>query len=107
MIARLKTSTPSLEEIGLQTIKKVTTKEKSANVRVTQVHGSKEAKDVLALATKIKEDKELKEKTHKESIQKKQNQKEASNKCKGACVCNKKVCDAIMLKQCPGYQNVQ
>ena len=46
-------ATPLPEEIKLLTIKKVTPKEKSANVRVTQVHGSLEGKDVLALATKI------------------------------------------------------
>ena len=71
MPARINTSTPSLEETGLLTIKKATPKEKSANVRVTQVHGSMEVKDVLVLATKIKEYEELREKTCKESIQKK------------------------------------
>ena len=40
VIARLNPSTPSLEEIGLLTIKKVIPKVKSANVRVTQYHGS-------------------------------------------------------------------
>ena len=37
-------------------------------MQITQVHTSIEGKGVLALATKIKEDKELKEKTCKDSI---------------------------------------
>ena len=67
VIVRLNTSAP-LFQIGLLTIKKVTPNKNYANVRVTQVHTSMEGKGVLALATKIKEDKELKEKTCKDSI---------------------------------------
>ena len=33
--------------------------------------------------------------------------KKAFVKCKDACVCYKKVCDPITLKQCPACQNVQ
>ena len=107
MIARLTKSTPSLEEVGLLTIKKVTPKEKSTSVRVTQVHGSMEGKNVLALATKIKEDKEVKEKSRKEALQKKNMQKELFIKCKDKCNCEMEVCNALLLKQCPVCHNVQ
>ena len=49
----------------------------------------------------------MKVKTRKESMQKKSNQKEAFIKCKSSSVCNKKVCDAVMLNQCSTCQNVQ
>ena len=68
IIAQLQNSTPPLEDIGLLTVKKVTPKDVTKNVRVTQVHGLMEGKNVLALAIKINLDKELKEQSQKEAI---------------------------------------
>ena len=53
--------------------KKVTPKEATKNVRVTQIHGSMEGKDILSVAKKIREEKEMKENTKKEAIKKKGN----------------------------------
>ena len=64
-------------------------------------------KDVLSMATKIQEENELKEKTQKESIEKKSKQSEAFLRCKDRCHCHEKACDALLLKQCPVCKNVQ
>ena len=71
-------------------------KEFSQNLKINYccISRTKIAKHFLTYITK---DKELKAKTCKESIQKKNNQKEAFIKHKDACVVNKKVYNAIML----------
>jgi len=106
IIARLQNSTPPLEEIGLLTVRKVTPKDVTKNVRVTQVHGSMEGKDVLKLAMKIRLDKEIKEQSQKDSALKRNDIKNAFFRCKMNCVCDSTVCDAIKLKECPICHNV-
>ena len=89
------------------TVKKVTTKDVTKNVRVTQVHGSMEVKHVLVLAMKINLDKELKEQSQKEAIQKR---KDSFFRCKVKCVCTSAsasaTCAAVKLKECSVCHNV-
>ena len=106
IIEQLQNTTPSLKDIGLLTVKKVTPKEVTKNVRVTQVLGSMEGKDVLSLALKITLDKELKEKSQKDAIQKKADSREAFFGCKEKCICSGPTCEVIKLKECSVCHNV-
>ena len=65
-----------------------------------------EGKDVLALAMKIKLDKEVKEQSQKEVIQKRNESKDAFFRCKERCVCPSATCAVIKLKECSVCHNV-
>ena len=97
----------SLEEIpNLLPISKVTPKVNKENVRVTQVHGSMEGKEILEKVTAIKEDKTKKEQAKKEKKSNQQHQIEIFFKCKEECTCGKDVCAATKLRECPCCHNV-
>lgn len=98
-----------LEEIpGLLTVKRVKHKElnKTKNTRVTNVHGSMEAQDILSKVEAIEKEKKEKKTQKEERHQQRNNQKELFFKCKTKCMC-KGVCAAIGLKQCPVCSEVK
>ena len=98
-----------IEEIpGLLCMKKVKPKESTKNVRLTQVHGSMLAKDILTLAESIKEEKERKAGAKKEAYLKREEKLESFLKCKNECICFKPggKCGAIKLRQCPNCHDV-
>ncbi|XP_066924340.1 uncharacterized protein [Clytia hemisphaerica] len=93
-----------LEEIpGLLSIKKVKPKEleKTKNIRITNVHGSMEAQDILSRVEAIEKEKQKKEQQKEEKLQQKNWEKEAFFRCKKNCVCSDGECEAKGLKQCP------
>ena len=77
-----------LEEIpGPLTVQKVKPKQLTkSSTRVTQVHGSMEAKDVINLVKSIKEQKEQKVKSKEIQMKKKEKDKEDFYRCKSKCV---------------------
>ena len=96
-----------LEEIpDLLTVKKVKPNPEKASVRVTQVHGSMRAQDVIAKVENIRKEKEKKAEAKKQATEKKEGMKEAFIRCKEKCNCNQKKCSASGLKQCPICKNV-
>lgn len=98
----------SLEEVPnlLRSVAKVPPKVNKENVRVTQVHGSMEGKEILEKVSAMKEDKAKKELAQKERKSKHQQQVEAFFKCEEECTCGKKVCAATKLRECPCCHNV-
>jgi hypothetical protein len=92
----------------LMTIRKVKPKEKTKNVRVTQVYGSMEGKHILELTGKIRREKEEKEEVRKSAAMKRQTSNEAFFRCKLECVCLRSSgkCDAASLKQCSVCHNI-
>lgn len=96
-----------LEDVpDLLTVKKVKPNPEKASVRVTQVHGSMRAQDVIAKVQHIRKEKEKKAEANKQAAEKKECMKEAFIRCKEKCNCNQKKCSATGLKQCPICKNV-
>ena len=97
-----------LEEIpGLLTVQKVKPKQLTKpSTRVTQVHGSMEAKDVISLVKSIKEQKEQKVKLKEIQMKKKEKEKEDFYRCKSKCVCKEDRCLATGLKECPSCHSI-
>ena len=83
------------------TIQKVKPKLSKENVRVTQLYGSMKAKNAIVLVKEIKEKKEQAALHKKETVGKKELEKQTFLLCKTKCVCGKKKCSAVGLKQCP------
>ena len=91
-----------LNEIpGFMTIQKIKPKLSKENVRVTQIHGSMKAKNVINVVKEIKEKKEQTAKQKQGNIEKKEETKQTFLRCKLKCVCQNEKCDAIGYKQCP------
>ena len=108
LIKELSEKSLRLEEIpGFLTIQKVKPKLSKATTRVTQVNGSMNAKNVLELVKSIKDKKEQQCKEKEESKSKKESEKETFYQCKKQYVCNKCVCQASKLLECPSCHNVQ
>ena len=92
----------TLTEIpGFMTVQKVKPKLSKENVRVTQIHGSMKAKNVINVVKEIKEKKEQTAKQKQETIEKKEETKQRFLLCKLKCVCKNQKCDAVGYKQCP------
>lgn len=92
-----------LEEVpGLLTINKVKPKDitKRQHTRVTNVHGSMEAQDILAKVKSIEKEKNEKEHQKEKKKEQKVEEREAFYKCKSKCICNG-ICSAKGLKECP------
>ena len=81
----------------LITINKIQAK-KTKIKRITHVHGSLSALDLM--------EREEKEKRREEAKEKKEMMKQAFLRCKGGCECKKKPCKAKGLKRCPNCFNV-
>lgn len=97
----------SLEEIpNLLPVAKVTPKVSKENIRVTQVHGSMEGKNILEKVSEIKAEKAKQEEEKKEKKSKQQQRTADFLKCKEKCVCEKNVCAASRLQECPSCHNV-
>lgn len=98
----------ALNEIpGLLPIDRVKPKtDPTKNTRVTQIHGSLEAKDVLSMVESIKCDKEVKQKAKQERTAQKQIAKEAFYRCKEKCVCGESKCLSASLKECPQCHDI-
>ena len=92
-----------LEEIpGLLTVQKVKPKQLTkSSTRITKVHGSMEAKDVINLVKSIKEQKKQKVKSKEIQMKKKEKDKEDFYRCKSKCVYREDRCLATGLKECP------
>ena len=97
-----------LEEIpGLLTVQKVKPKQSTkSSTRVTQVHGSMEAKDLINLVKSIKEQKEQKVKSKEIQMKKKEKDKEDFCRCKSKCVCKEDRCLTTGLKECPSCHSI-
>ena len=100
-IDELENSVPSLEDIpDLLCIQKIKPKESgSKKHKITQVHGSMRASDIIKAAEKVAAEKEAKEMRKKALMEKKQNDKELFYRCKAKCSCEGK-CAASELKEC-------
>ena len=86
-----------LEEIpGFLTVQKVKPKQLTKpSTRVTQVHGSMEAKDIISLVKSIKEQKEQNVKLKEIQVKKKEKEKEDFYRCKSNASAKKT--DALLL----------
>ena len=91
---------------GLLKINKVKPKTPKDNVRVTQVHGSMEGKQILEKVAEIKRDKLEKEKSKENVKLKHQEKMSAFHRCKQNCVCEAKPCEAKGLRECPQCHNI-
>lgn len=91
---------------GLLTINKITPKKAKSNVRVTQVCGSMEGKDMLQVVKSIKQEKARKVEAQKAKENQKVNDREAFYKCKETCTCHKSKCEASGLKECSSCHNI-
>ena len=83
------------------TVQKVKPKLSKENVRVTQIHGSMKAKNVISIVKEIKEKKEKAASEKQESVQKKEETKQRFLQCKVKCICESRPCAAVGYKQCP------
>ena len=86
----------------LKSLKKIKPKELSkTSTRITQVHGSMEAQNIVERVKVIIDEKQKKT----EAIEKKLNSKTIEKKqfycCKTECVCDEEKCLAFLLRECP------
>ena len=96
-----------LEEVpGLLPIAKVKPKKSVENMRVTQICGSMEGKDVLQVVEDLKKKKDEKAQAKKAKSERKREQKGLFYKCKEICVCGKSICEAAGLKECPKCHDI-
>ena len=101
IIGNLHEKSIQLTEIpGFMAIQKVKPKLSKENVRVTQIHGSMKAKNVINVVKEIKEKKKTAQQKQ-ENIQKKEKAKHTFLLCKLKCICKNDKCNAIGYKQCP------
>ena len=96
-----------LKEIpGFLPVQKVKPKLSKKNTRITQVHGSMKAKNVLTVLKDIESKKQEQVKSKEATAKKKEDTKLAFLKCKEKCICEKQKCEAFGLKQCPVCQDI-
>ena len=91
---------------GLLTIHKITPKRTETNVRVAQVCGSMQGKDMLQVVKSIKEENSRNAEAKKANKNQKLNDRAAFYKCKETCMCHKSKCEALGLKECSSCHNV-
>ena len=87
------------EILGFMPVQKVKPKLSKKNTRITQVHGSMKAKNVLTVLKDIESKKQGQFKNKKATAKKKEDTKHAFLKCKEKCICEKPKCKAFGLKQ--------
>ena len=91
---------------GLLTINKITPKRTETNVRVVQVCGSMQGKDMLQVVKSTSEEKSRNVEGKKAKKNQKLNDPAAFHKCKETCVSHKSKCEASGLKECSSCHNV-
>lgn len=97
----------NLEQIpGLLTVNKVKPKEiAKKTTKITNVHGSMEAQDILTKVELIEKEKNKKQTEKLVKEKKKESEKELFYRCKTKCVC-KGICAAKHLRECPNCHSV-
>lgn len=109
VIADLQNTTVRPDEVlpELFSIKKTAPKKlNKVAVRVTQAHGSMEAKKILEKVSVLEEEKKEREKKKEANVLAKSKRTENFLKCQHNCICQKDLCDASGYKMCPKCQNV-
>ena len=100
-IKELQDTAPALDKIpGLLSFKQIKPKNTTTTKhKVTHVHGSMRANDIIKAAEKIADEKKLKEEKKQALLAKREEMKGKFYKCKQKCVCSKKdgKCDAFDL----------
>ena len=91
---------------GLLTIKKIKAKKTETNIRVTQVCGSMEGKNILQVVKSIKDKKAQKAKAQVEKENQKLKERESFYRCKERCICQKPKCEASGLNECSSCHNI-
>ena len=106
LINELNENSILIEEIpGFMPIRKVKPNLFTSSTRITQIHGSMKAKDVLSLVAGINEKKEQKGRTHLQNAEKNEVKKNFI-KCKEKCVCTENICKVTKLRECPKCHNI-
>ena len=106
LINELNENSILIEEIpGFMPIRKVKPNLLTSSTRITQIHGSMKAKDVLSLVAGINEKKEQKGQTHLQNAEKNEVKKNFI-KCKEKCVCTENICKVTKLRECPKCHNI-
>ena len=91
---------------GLLTINKVKPKDMSKKTtRITNIHWSMEAQDILSKVESIEKEKEQKQQGQLAKKEQKEKEKELFYRCKTKCVCEG-TCAAKNLKECPNCHSV-
>ncbi|XP_065640013.1 uncharacterized protein LOC136072675 [Hydra vulgaris] len=107
LIDELHEKSIQLEEIpGFMTTKKIKPKLTKDATRVTQVHGSMTASDVITLVESIKRKKEKEKEKKENAAKKKEEVTRLFITCKLQCYCKEIKCKAFGLKQCPTCLNI-
>ena len=100
-------SSINLENIpGLLKVNKIKPKAAKENIRITQVHGSMEGKQILERVSEIKKEKLEKEKAKENLKAEQQARTSAFYRCKTSCVCEQVPCEAKGLQECSACHNI-
>ena len=93
---------------GLMSIKTAShVSEPKKNVKITNVCGSVEGREILKLVKQVQDNKDLKEQKKQDKMNEKKNQQSMFAMCFDKCVCAEEICRAIKLRKCPSCGNVQ
>ena len=80
---------------------------KTKNTRVTSIHGSMEAQNIVKEVELIENGKKKKQDQKEKKKQEKDKEKEQFYKCKSKCVCAKCICAIKGFKECPAYHELK
>ena len=91
---------------GVLKVNKIKPRETRKPVRLTQVCGSMDGKNVCELLQVRQHEKIKRETKKKNQIEKKEDEKEKFLRCKVKCNCESMKCVVLGLKFCPSYYDV-